>query len=207
MNNKSNALYIFLAVGAVAVAALMLYLFIGTYRNIPITSLLPLKGFTQQTISPNSTSSGVPFQSTGKSEPSVQRFIAPKGIILYLVQGKFVTTPTINAIGALQADFIIDGDPKNHKIKVIFTGRNGWVVVGRSEGSFSGRTTLKGEHVDTLGASLKANVPVRLRLYPEGSVLSLSDKLEQKVMDGIIKGDWSIPDNFVLNPPGVGIIL
>lgn len=207
MNNKSSAFYILLAVGVIAVVALMLYLFIGTYRNIPITSLVPLKGLFQQTANQNNTNNTKPPLSTGNGEPSVQRFTAPKGVVMYIVQGKFVSTPTSNAIGALQGDFIIDGDPKNQKIKVLMTGSAGKIQVGRSEGSFSGRTTIGPEDIETLRSLIKANAPVRLRLYPTGPVPSASDKMEQKVMDAIMKGDWSIPNNFILNPPMVGVIL
>jgi len=205
MNNKSNILYVFLILGAISVVMFMLYLFIGTYNNVPIASLLPFASRKQSA----TLRDGIPSPSpkpANKNLPSVQRIVSSTGLVVYIVQGKFVTAPTYNSIGMLQGDFVIDRDPLSHKIKVIMTSATGKMNVSKSEGSFDGKTLVGTEDGDNIRQSITVNAPVQLRVYSTGSVPSASDKLEQKVLDGIIQGDWSIPDNYILSPPSIGFI-
>jgi hypothetical protein len=200
MNNKSNVLYALLLLAALTAVMFMVYVFIGTYHNVPLASLVPVISKTKLVGLPTI----VPSSPTGTIMAPIQKFDQPKGL-LYVVTGKFVTAPTYNAKNVLQGYFMMNQDPTFHKILVILGKKTDKITVGTSQGSFNGRTTITSEDVDALQKSIKVNATVQLR-FSIGSEKSANNDALQLVLDGIMKGDWSIPNTFILNPSIVGII-
>ena len=201
MNTDSRWQYILLGVGAFVVVIVIVYLRVATYFNIPLVSLLPLNPLTKSLSPP-------PTLRILKEKPSsVKRLTMKNGAALYIITGKFVTSPTYNAQNILQGDFVIDGDPAGHRIPVVMTSKTDKMTVVRSQGSFDGGKNVVGsEDAESLRQSITAGAPVQLRIYPVAPGELTIDTAVQNVLDGIIAGNWSIPDDFVLHPPMVGLL-
>ncbi len=180
------------------VVIVVVYLRVATYFHIPLVSLLPSTPLTQRFLVPSPTPRVKPT--------SVQRFTSTNGVVSYNVRGKFVISPTYNALNVLQSDFVIDEDPVSHRISVIMTIKTGKINVGRSQGSLKGTTVWKLEDTESLRQSIQVNAPAQLRLQPVSPTLTAYDLSVQKTMDSIIAGSWSIPVDFVLHPPMVGVV-
>lgn len=202
MNNKSNNLYALLLIGAAVIVIVIMHVIAGTHFNIPLISLLPFNS----AIQPVDLQNGVPTQQKGKPPTSVQRFTLTSGVVSYNVRGKFVTNPAYNAQNVLQSDFVIDEDPASHRIPVVMTIKTGKINVGRSQGSLNGTTVWRLEDTESLRQSIKVNAPAQLRLVPVSLALTAYDLSVQKTMNSIMASNWSIPDDFVLHPPMVGVV-
>lgn len=190
--------YILLAAYAFLVVVVGVYLLVSTYFHIPLVSLLPSLPFMK--------SAPVASPTPGIKPTSVQRFTSTNGVVSYAVRGKFVTNPTYNALNVLQSDFVIDEDPSSHRIPVVMTIKTGKINVGRSQGSLQGTTVWKLEDTESLRQSINVNAPAQIRLQPVSPELSAYDLSVQTTMDSIITGNWSIPGDFVLHPPMVGVL-
>jgi len=205
MNNKTNILYVLLLLVAISVILFMGYLFIGTYHNVPLSSLLALVPKTTSINPQTSPASLMP--STGAKQTSIQKITLPNGLASYTIRGKFVTQPTYNVRDVLQSYFVIDGDPSSNQILVIMTSRTGKINVGRSKGSLDGVTMWKIEDTESLRKSIKVNAPAQLRINPNMSGDSKTAIYIENVLNGMMNGNWSMPDNFNLNPPMVGVVM
>jgi hypothetical protein len=202
MEHKSNGLYTLLIIGAVIATIIIVYLLVGTYYNVPLTSLIPFTTKIEPTTSPQ----GARIEPSGKKLVPVQKFTLPSGLVLYVVTGKFVSAPAYNAQGILQGDFVINEDPVGHKIPVIMAKKTDKISYTKSTGSFDGKTVVGTEDVETLRTSIVVNAPAQLRIYPITPGKTPTDILVQKVMDGIIGGNWSILGTFTITPNTVGVI-
>jgi hypothetical protein len=174
-----------------------MYLLVSSFFHIPFVSLLPSNALTKNAliVSP-----------TPKMKPtSVKKVIFANGQYYFEVRGKFPSKPDYRN-NILFGEFVIDEDPNNTRIPVMMTVKGGKINVGRSQGSFSGTTIWKLEDTDVLLAAIKPNEPAQLRIRFLSSVLSQQDQRINSMFEGIINGNWSIPDNIVLNPPMVGVV-
>lgn len=198
MKTDSKWKYLLLGIGAFLVVIVLVYLRVAASFNIPLVSLLPLTPLTQSLPS-------VP-PTPGVKPTSIQRLSASTGTVMYIVLGKFVTTPSYDAQNVLQSDFVIDGDPTSQKIRVVMTIKTGKINVGRAQGSLHGTIVWKLEDTESLRQSIHVNAPAELRLQPISTSLTAYDLSVQKTMDSIMAGYWSVPADFVLHPPMVGVV-
>jgi hypothetical protein len=201
MNTDSRWKYIFLGVGAFLVVIVIVYFRVASYFHVSVASLLP-SGPRPILIH---TASTLP-----KEEPApapVQRFTTANGEAVYVITGRFVTAPAYNAQHLLQGDFVIDKDPLKHKIPVVMISKTDKISVGTSTDSFTGKTTVASETGEQVKSGIVVNSWVQLRVYPLGATKSADYIVEQKVMDNILAGNWSIPDGFVLHPSSLGFIV
>ena len=191
MNQLPSWKYILLYIGIFFII-LSTFICIGAYFHIPLPFV-----FTK--------TASIVSQTPIITKP-IQRFTTTKNVKLYVITGKFVTNPTYNAQNVLQGDFVIDNDPTSHRIPVIMTSKTDTITVGRSQGNFDGKTVVGPENTENLRQSITINAPVQLRIYPITTKKTENDMMMQKVMDGLLAGTWSIPDDFVLLPSMVGIV-
>jgi hypothetical protein len=200
MNKNSRWQYILVGIGALIVI-IDVFLLVTTYYHVPLETLLPSRSKTKGLSPP-------PTLAILKAAPSpVEKLNVKNGMSLYVITGKFVTAPIYNAQNILQGDFVIDKDPAPRKIPVVMTGKTGTISVVRSKGSFDGgKNVVTSESTEHLRLSIKVGAPVQLRIYPVPPATSVNDIPDHKILDNIMAGNWSIPDNFVLRPPMVGLL-
>jgi hypothetical protein len=196
--------YILLGVGVFLFEIVLISLSVASYFHIPLASLLPSGPWTK------SIPISSPTPRTPKEKyippPPVRRITIPDGRVMYLITGKFVTNPTYNTQQVLQGDFVIDGDPTSHTIPVVMTSKTGHISVLRTLGSSVGKITAESEDTESFRQSITAPEPAQLRLYTIASGKSANDMIEEKVLDGIIAGNWSIPNDFVIDPPMIVVV-
>jgi len=125
---------------------------------------------------------------------------------MYLITGKFVTTLVYNEQQLLQGDFVIDGDPSSHSIPVVMTRKTGNINVIRTQEKLDGTNAVKPEDTESFRQSIIVNAQIQLRIYSLASEKSANDKIEEKVLDGMIAGNWSIPDDFIIDPPMIVVL-
>jgi hypothetical protein len=194
MNNVPTWKYALLAGAAMIIVMVVVYLRVAASVTSTPPALLPL--------TPSPTLRLV----QAKLVP-IKRLTMTNGAPLYIITGKFVTTPTYNAENILQGDFVIDGDPLNQSIPVVMTKETGEIAVVKSQGSFDGGTnTVVSEDTESFREGLTAGEPIQLRIYPVATVSAADEKAVEKVLDGIIAGNWSLPNDFTLHPPMLGVI-
>jgi hypothetical protein len=198
MDKNSKWQYILLGAGAFLVVIVIVYFRVSTDYHISLSSLVPSLSFIQT----------LPFVSSrpGVKPTSVEGFTTSRGVKWYTVKGKFVTLPVYDTNNVLTSNFVIDGDPDGHRIPVTMTQLSGKVYVERFQGSLNGEAVWNLEDTESLQRSIKVNAPALLRLQPIMEKLAPYDLLVEKVMDGIIAGNWSIPDNFSLSTRMVGVV-
>lgn len=197
LKNKPLWVTILLYAGAVAVIAFISSTAISWYLGVPI---IPLKG--KFALSPTTTP---PSGQTAVKPTSVTKMTLKNGQYFYEIHGRFPTNPYYQK-DILRGEFVIDEDPHNQRLPVIMTAKSGKINVGRSKGSFAGTTVWKLESTEELKRAIKPNQLAQLRIQFFSTVLSEHDRLVKRTLDGIIEGNWSVPDGFVFIPVMVGVV-
>jgi hypothetical protein len=206
MDSKSRWKYILLAIYAFVVVVVGAYLLASAYFHVPLISLLPFSPATKN-ISPVSPAPQGTLPPAGKfttTNSAARRLTMTNGVPLYIITGKFVTTPAYNTQNLLQGDFVIDGDPGSHRISVIMGSKTDKISVVLSQGSFDSiQNVEESEDTERLRQRITAGTPAQLRMYPATSV---NDIPGHQVLDEVVVNNWSIPGDFVLRPQIVGLL-
>lgn len=197
MDTNSKWKYILLGVGAFLVIVVIVYLRVATYFHIPLVSLLPPLPFMK---------SAPGASPTPRVKPtSVEKMTFKNNQYFFEVRGKFAAKPYYQG-DILRGEFIIDEDPYNSHIPVIMTAKTGKINVGRSQGSFSGKTVWKLEDTEALRLEIKPGEPSRLRIQFFSQPLSRHETLVKATLEDIMKGNWNIPQEFIFIPIMVGVV-
>lgn len=200
MDRNMRWKYILLGVGVFLVVIVLVYLQVAAHFHVPVASLLPSGP------RPLSIPAASPTPTEEPAPPPVQRVTLTNGTVLYIITGEFVTAPAYNTQQVLQGDFVIGNDP-THIITVVMTGKTDKITVGRFKGSFNGKIVVGLEDTESLRQSITAHMLVQLRISSPAPAKSANDILDQKVMDSIIAGIWSIPKGFILHTSTVDFVL
>jgi hypothetical protein len=195
MNNKPSRLYTILVIGAVIAVVIMVYLLVGTYFNVPLTSLLPF------------TSTIQPTQPAGKKLTSVKEIAMSNGQYQYVISGKFVTTPEYNRQNILQSDFVIDGDPRANRIPVYMTAKTGKISVGKAPDATFNKIVWAIIPTEELRKAIHLNVPAQLRTWysPKKNTIPILSVFHN-ALEQIMSGEWNMPPDFYLTPTDVVVM-
>jgi hypothetical protein len=195
MKTDSKWKYLLLGIGAFLVVIVLFYLRVASSFNIPLVSLLPSIPFMKNAPAASHT--------PGVGPKSVERYTSPRGIVSYIVIGKFITTPTLEQ-NILRSDFVIDEDPTGHKIPVVMDHTE---YFAEFPGSIQGVAVWKRQVAqETISQSIKVNVQAQLRILSVSSPPAPYDMSVQKTMENIMNGSWTVPADFVLHPWMVGVV-
>ncbi|MBU1326779.1 hypothetical protein KKB64_01770 [Patescibacteria group bacterium] len=212
MEKRRAVTYVILYLLAVLAVAVLSYLVISAYFGLPavppsVSRLVPasIKNALPKAVKEKLLPSPTRAPTTGEKPASVEKVTLKNGQYFYEVRGKFAVKPYYQS-DILRAEFIIDEDPNNSRIPVIMTAKTGKINVGRSQGSFSGTTVWKLEDTEALRLSIKPGEPARLRIQFFSPVLSEHDKLVKATLEGIMNGNWNIPEGFIFIPMMVGVV-
>jgi len=205
---KNKPLWVSIVLYVLAVAAVSLFssLAISWYLGVSImppgiVSIVP--GPLKKKFSPSPTTT--PASETIVKPTSVVKVTLKNGQYYYEIHGKFLNKAYYQK-DILRDEFVIDEDPYNHRLPVIMTAKTGKINVGRSKGSFTGTTVWKLESTEDLKSAIKPTQPAQLRIQFFSTVASEHDRLVKRTLDGIIEGNWSIPEGFVFIPVMVGVV-
>ncbi len=193
-------LIIYIAVAAVlgVLSYLAIGWYFGAYPKVPVISDLLPSLPTRVTPSPTLGPGLVSKLAVTKTE-------IKDGGFFYKINGHFLKRPDYQG-DILKGDFVIDGDERQTKIKVLMTAKTGRINMGTFKGSFAGTEIWRLVPTDLLKQEIKDLAPVQLRLYFASTKADTYSQEVQRVLDLAAGGIAAIPDNFALVPSMVGLI-
>lgn len=211
MDKRRAATYVVLYLVAVLAVAALSYLAISAYFGLPAVSPIsrivpaPLRHILPQPVKKKLFPSPTPLATHGEKPTSVEKVALKNSQYFFEVRGKFAAKPYYQS-DILRGEFIIDQDPNGSRIPVIMTAKTGKINVGRSQGTLSGTTVWKLEDTEELRQAIKPGGPARLRIQFFSAILSEHDKLVKATLEGVMNGNWNIPEGFVFIPVMVGVV-
>ena len=192
MGRRPTWQYILLAAGGLLVYATLVTLLVSAYLKIPVTKLFSFGNRASVNIPPpTKLSPRIP------NSPVSHETLSDGGI-LYFIDGSFVEL--LKKEGRLWGIFIIRNDPQQRKIRVLFALVGGKIAVGRPSVAGSNAITWKNESLETFMQIVKPQIPILLRVYISPQNRTEYEQEEQRILESVIGGYWSIPEDFILNP-------
>lgn len=189
---------------AAAVLVVLSYLaigwYFGAYPKVPVISDLLSPSLVSPTAAPPPVAGKTAAQKLAVTKTTVK-----DGGFFYKINGHFLKRPDYQG-NILKGDFVIDGDPRQTKIKVLMTAKTGRINMGTFKGSFAGTEIWRLVPTDLLKGEIKDLASVELRLYFASTKADAYNQEVQRVLDLAASGTAAIPDNFALVPSMVGLI-